>query len=284
MGSRHSEPTRPKGVLLARVAVLWLHAASVGRIEAFSATSAASSVAASRTEWQDELLRHSRPLEPTPLAQALDTLKRDGVVRIASSECGGATAADAESCQALRNCILETIQSNTDGMTDMSDKRFVPGTRLRFTEPVDLAFGGDSRHDLLLPLECQDNTPALRPVLCSAASQLEPLLRSAAKMLLPRLANIHNSNSNPPPLINNNGVEQQALELVEIGSLVVRPGSNHQEFHADYRKYHREETDEELREHTEARMGKVPPRVSTVVAKSADALPKTTVSASRDPS
>ena len=257
MGRRRSEPTRPKGLLLARAAVLLLLAPR-GRIEAFSARSATSSVAASRTEWQDELLRHSHPLQPTPLAQALDTLQRDGVVRIASSDCGGATAADAESCQALRSCILDAILSTCDGMADMSDKRFVPGTRLRFTEPVDLAFGGDSRHDLLLPLECQENTPALMPVLYSAASQLEPLLRGAAKTLLPRLANIHNNNSPPP----NNNSEQQALELVEIGSLVVRPGSNHQEFHADYRKYHREVNDEELREHTEARMGKVPPRVS----------------------
>jgi hypothetical protein len=38
------------------------------------------------------------------------------------------------------------------------DKQYVPGTRLRFEKPMDIAFGGDVRHDLLLTI---NNFPVL---------------------------------------------------------------------------------------------------------------------------
>lgn len=128
----------------------------------------------SRLEWQDELFKTAAPLAPTPFSQALDTLQRDGVVRI------DGRSVDPDLCSTLREDILGEMGKDYG----VSDKKYVPGTRLRFEDPVDITFGGDARHDLLLPL---NNFPALQPVLCSAASQLEPLLRAAADGLLPRL-------------------------------------------------------------------------------------------------
>ena len=52
-------------------------------------------------------------------------------------------------------------------------ERYVPGTRLRFDSSMDLTFGGDVRHDMLLPIDFKDdyetNFPELQMVLESAA-------------------------------------------------------------------------------------------------------------------
>lgn len=56
------------------------------------------------------------------------------------------------------------------------------------------------------------------------------------------------------------------LELVEVASLIVRPGSSHQQFHGDYRRFKQIGEGEEPFSNTEARMGKLPPRLVTFVA------------------
>ena len=220
------------------------------------------------SEWQDELLeKHAQPLTPTPFSQALETLRRDGVVRI------DGRSVKEDLCATLRLKILDEISSsnnnnnNKDSTTTMlDDKKYVPGTRLRFDLPMDLAFAGDVRHDLLLPLH--NNCPELPPVLCSAAAQLEPLLVQAAESLLPRLY----------------GSQQQSggLEVVEVASLIVRPGSGHQAFHGDYRRFRHhqdhsnesniedhddnDENEEEPLANTKSRMGRLPPRLVSFVA------------------
>ena len=195
-----------------------------------------------RTQWQDELLLTAKPLAPTPFSAALATLERDGVVRI------DGRSVDPDLCTALRDKILGEVGKDHG----MSDKKYIPGTRLRFDDPIDLAFGGDARHDLLLPLH---NFPRLQPVLQSATSQLELLLEAAAKSLLPRLHGSGSSQSSP-----------EGLEVVEVASLIVRPGSAHQQFHGDYRRFHQADKEEEPLENTKARMGKLPPRLVTFVA------------------
>lgn len=196
-----------------------------------------------RTQWQDELLLAAKPLAPTPFSEALATLERDGVVRI------DGRSVDPDLCTALRDKILGEVGKDYG----MSDKKYIPGTRLRFDDPIDLAFGGDARHDLLLPLH---NFPQLQPVLQSATSQLEPLLQAAAESLLPRLHRSESSSSS----------SSEGLEVVEVASLIVRPGSAHQQFHGDYRRFHQADKGEEPLENTKARTGKLPPRLVTFVA------------------
>jgi hypothetical protein len=296
-----------------------------------SLTSTTTSTFISRVEWQDELLTSSQPLVPTPLSRALETLQRDGVVRLDEN-----VRVDPQSCQVLRERILQeiTVQqqpqpqpsllvNTTKGTATTSDlpphpndeeedatttttttttsqqilpapcKFYVPGTRLRFRQAMDLAFGGDARHDLLLPLE---TWPELTRVIQSALGPLEPLLQSAAHALLPRLygssSSLSSSSSSDP------------VELVELASLVVRPGSTHQPFHGDFRRFvvavddhnnnegteaaaatatnhssppaksdnknndddDNNNNDEEPQEHTLQRQGKLPPRLVTFVA------------------
>ena len=128
---------------------------------------------------------------------------------------------------------------------------------------MDLTFGGDARHDILLPLR-DDNFPQVQPVLESAASQLEPLLLMATDQLLPRLHGISDIS-----LSSNENDNALAAELVEVGSLLVRRGSFHQSVHGDYRRYtedNKNGSQEESLTITQARVGKVPPRIVTFVA------------------
>ena len=209
-----------------------------------------------RVEWQDALLqKYARPLVPTPFSEALETLQRDGVVRI------DGRSVDPEHCRTLRSKILDEMGKDYTSSCgeSMMDKKYVPGTRLRFDAPMDLAFAGDVRHDLLLPLH--NNLPELQPVLRSAVSQLESLLESAAESLLPRL---HGSSS----IMKKQKQQPRGLEVVEVASLVVRPGSGHQAFHGDYRRFPQSEStgEEEPLVNTRARMGKLPPRLVSFVA------------------
>lgn len=219
--------------------------------------------------WEEELLGIAKPLSPAPpsLHESLEILKRDGVVRLNRD----AFSIDETICGFLRDRILFEIESpsnkNFGGQTK-SDKNYidsyVPGTRLRPGKgAMDITFGGDLRHDMLLPLR-DDNFPQVLPVLESAASQLEPLLLMATDQLLPRLHGIPDmspsSNENDSTL---------AAELVEVGSLLVRRGSFHQSVHGDYRRYTEDKqngSQEEPLNITQAREGKVPPRIVTFVA------------------
>jgi hypothetical protein len=94
---------------------------------------------------------------------------------------------------------------------------------------MDIAFCGDARHDLLLPLE---TWPELTNVLQAAVQSLEPLLQSATHALLPHLYGSLSSLSSSL-----SSKEEDPVELVELASLVVRPGSTHQPFHGDFRRF-----------------------------------------------
>jgi len=221
--------------------------------------------------WEEELLKVAKPLSiaPPTIDESLQTLKRDGVVRLNSSK----FRIDENLCIALRNRILKEMTEPTPmtaKTTKKKKERYGPGTRLRYdSPPMDLKFGGDVRHDMLLPIHCNNNNMTdddeddnndntndekddwkriLQPVLKSAVSQLEPLLLQAANELLPRL---HGSNSIIRSSSSCGGddsddsveVEKEgdrchlSAELVEVAALIVRNGSGHQEVHGDYRRF-----------------------------------------------
>ena len=127
---------------------------------------------------------------------------------------------------------------------------------------MDLAFGGDVRHDLLLPIHNSKDFGELASVLGSAVSKLQPLLTAGGNSLLPHL---HGGSS-----IETHD-NMHSLEVVEVASLIVRCGSNHQQLHGDYRRFPLDEADvrasqAEPEDHTRARTGKMPPRMVTFVA------------------
>jgi len=201
--------------------------------------------------FQDRLLQNSQPLEPTFLDDALTTLERDGVVRIQ-------TQVPPALCTNLRQRIMDEIKSGDSNWNVNSasspeeDKKFIPGTRLRFSLPMDLAFAGDARHDLLLPLTNNLEWSQLTPVLQSVVGQLLPFYCQSVERMLPRFS--HDSNA-------------ENIELVELASLVSRPGNSHQPLHGDYRRFHDALLDSmEPQEHTQQRRGKLPPRLVTFVA------------------
>lgn len=204
-------------------------------------------------EWQEEIYREAKPLTSTPLEEAQAVLKRDGVVKLEG------VSVDAYLCTDLRETILSELATGNcrwDSDNVVMDYRFIPGTRIRLASPVDVVFAGDSRHDILLPLESNtaDWKSTLGQVLQSAAEQLQPLLLNVAGELLPR-----DSNDKPP----------SDLELVELGSLVSRMGSSHQKLHGDYRRYPQGVADmsKQTTENTQqAGMGKMPPRLVTFIA------------------
>lgn len=211
-----------------------------------------------RLEWQDMLHQSALPLQPTPLSQALSTLQRDGVVRI------DGCSVDPSLCASLRKRILKELDNhevrwNSDTPSSQADKLYVPGTRLRFTEPIDIAFGGNSRHDLLLPLSNPDWSE-LQPDLRSAVQELQSFLVEAANQILPRLNNGCNENE----------LQEHCrdLEIVELASLIARTGCSHQNFHGDYRRFHGPASEANIEPfvNTQARIGKLPPRLVTFVA------------------
>jgi hypothetical protein len=246
-------------------------------ILAFAAPCFTEAAFTTRLEWQDNLLQSAKPLEPTPLSDALSTLQRDGVVRID----GQSASVDPLMCANLRRKILEELtsgdsrwESNNGKTSVVSDMTYVPGTRLRFSEPIDVAFG-ISRHDLLLPLANTEHWPEVQPVLQSAVRQLQTFLVDAVNQILPRL---HGSSTED----NDN---DHNLEIVEVASLLSRPGSQHQQVHGDYRRFHHSPSlsvgdddidttckttntnhEEEPFANTQERMGKLPPRLVIFVA------------------
>lgn len=221
-------------------------------VSAFTSTKVSSSLP-TLLEWQDEVFGSALSLQPTPLKQAGATLARDGVVRIASED----VSICKEQCKELRLDILKVVDDGNSKWGDSNSakkkdecNRFVPGTRIRFEQPIDLAFAGDARHDVLLPL---DTWPVLKAVLGAAVGQLqESLFVPAAQLLLPRLEN--------------DSQEHDNLELVEVAALLSRPGSRHQDAHGDYRRFVDHVDTTEPHEYTQQRVGKLPPRLVCFVA------------------
>jgi len=160
------------------------------------------------------LVRDGTPLLPTPLDKAGDVLRELGVVRINS-------VLQADRCRLIRERILELSEEDEQRIklgVDSEDKRFVPGTRLRFGDAVCLpmdgtaGFGTWTRNDVLLPLEDNLVAEALRV----ASSTLAGVLAAGA-VSLP-------------------GDAASGLELVELAALVSRSGAQHQMLHADFRR------------------------------------------------
>ena len=236
--------------------------------------------------WESDLWEISEPLSQAPptFSGSLEVLKRDGVVRLNPD----VFHVEENLCVALRDRILAEIE-----IPDFNDKeldenyidQYVRGTRLRPGEgAVDLAFGGDVRHDILLPLN-DKNFPEVKPVLESAARQLEPLLLVATEQLLPRL---HGSLSSIMSYRSDKHIEEKKIivdsssselkreileknlsaEVTEVASLLVRQGSGHQSLHGDYRRYTGSDASlkEEPLANTQARDGRMPPRIVTFVA------------------
>jgi hypothetical protein len=163
-----------------------------------SATPTVAAVAAAATaitddtkySWEAELFKKSKPLVQAPpsISDSLEVLKRDGAVRLNSSK----FFVDESLCSKLRIQILNEMNNkaplsssanNANGVNGDKKKkkeRYVPGTRLRFDSSMDITFGGDVRHDMLLPIDFDSNEdnedndneqhfPELRQVLESAA-------------------------------------------------------------------------------------------------------------------
>ena len=216
----------------------------------------ASELLTTRLEWQEELFQSAKPLEPTRLSLALPVLQRDGVVLIDGfSSSLSSSFVDPELCANLRLRIVNELSSGNSqwgsnkqdsSNTKKKDTWYVPGTRLRFIEPIDVAFG-IQRHDLLLPMEgttafelVDDNnnhnntttldsdwSKVLPPVLQSAVQQLyQPFLVDAVETMLPPLAGSDNNND-----------QKEQIEMVEVAALLNCPGSQHQSVHANYRRY-----------------------------------------------
>lgn len=242
-----------------------------------TASTSTESFATTTLSWQDELLQTAaQPLLSTRLSEASSVLERDGVVRI------GDISINPDRCDALRQRILEEVDCCKHHIDNsISDKNYVPGTRLRFQSAMDLAFGGDVRHDLLLPI-CKDSyfSETLLPVLQSATSQLEILLNDGAERLLPRLykegqERIPSKDKNNKKYPISFGATSP-LEIVEVASLLLRCGSGHQQIHGDYRRFWSEDKHGdsllnslnmvEPENHTQKRIGKLPPRLVTFVA------------------
>jgi len=236
-------------------------------------TTETSTTPLTRLEWQETLIQKSSPLPPTLFPNALSTLQRDGVVRID----GRSFSIDPSLCSNLRQTILEELASgdsrwetttsasastSTGNDNDDEVKVYIPGTRLRFTKPIDISFGGtDRRHDLLLPLNNRSkNWLDIRMVLDSVVRKLQPLLDEAVDQMLPRLHGSGDTESNDN--------DNSSIEIVELASLIARYGSNHQNIHGDYRRYPylgEDAAEEEPAIITKSRIGKLPPRLVTFV-------------------
>jgi hypothetical protein len=171
----------------------------------------------STAEWQSALVGRAAPLEPTPLPEGAARLCSHGVARFDG-------VVDPAVCARLRAAVFGHLDILSDiGTTHRfaaaDDTSYVPGTRLRFAEAVDVSFAV-ARHDLLLPLR----DPAVAAVFAAAAAALRPVLESAAAQL-PR---VHGD----PPLPGNGMVD--GMEVVELAALIARPGATHQAIHGDY--------------------------------------------------
>ena len=131
-----------------------------------------------------------------------------------------------------------------------SDPRHVPGTRIRFREAINVQLGRD-RSDVLLPTEDPLVAETLRQVLGVLHTTLQ-----AGALRLPRLGPTSATTTAATSAVaETSGAtfaaaaaaladagdldyagDELELELVECACLINRPGSSHQELHADYRR------------------------------------------------
>ena len=213
--------------------------------------------------WQNDLVTIAPSLPSTPLDSAAAELSHRGVVRING-------VFTPEFCHDLKAHIL-TLRSGAYSYTDPSsketDKSFIPGTRLRFTQPVECSFAG-ARSDILLPLRdeivaeaLQKAVTKLKDVLLDATPTL-PMLSFDDLSTTARSSSSHSTCSCPGYPGADGTYSYSDLELIELSALLALPGSKHQMAHHDYKRYRR---GDDTPADTAQRIGKMPPRLVTFV-------------------
>ena len=156
------------------------------------------------------LMIGAKPLEPLALVDAAAALQSHGVARLNG-------VVEPELAAALRSRILAELSQASDTWA-VDDLRMVPGTRLRFSESFEVQFDGNTRSDVLLPLEDE----LVSAVVAQAVSVLAPALNQAATCL-PHYHGASDASGEDPK-----------LELVECASLIAWPGARHQILHGDF--------------------------------------------------
>lgn len=165
---------------------------------------------------EQELMLDAERLIPLEPSDAADAVHRLGVARLDS-------VVDSSLAAALKQRILEEMRGAADRWVQ-DDTRMVPGTRLRFREAVEIEFDDGSRSDILLPLEDELVSAVLR----QALTTLAPILTDAARCL-PRHDEAGASATH--------ATDPEYPELIECAALWSRPGSSHQNLHADFLRY-----------------------------------------------
>ena len=157
---------------------------------------------------EHRLVEHATPLDVslTKCAAALQ-LVNEGVCRINN------VVSKSDSTK-LRNHVLR--MSRHQAASGFDDRRSIPGTRLRFAEPIAVPL--NHRTDLLLPIE----DSLISDILQYLASELGTVLEAGAEIL--------------PGLKKRNDSGNIALELVEAACLISETGATHQNLHADFRR------------------------------------------------
>jgi len=192
-------------------------------------------------QWQDGLVAGGKPIMRSSPAEAASLLKSKGYARLGK-------IFKPEQASKLKQHIFDLIDSG-GGEHAGKDLSNVPGTRLRFLEAVDVSFASQ-RSDVLLPLR----DPIIADALAVAASALKPIMEEAVHQLgcLPHIQP-SGSNARTPA-----GLDQD-LEIVELASLVSRCGGQHQNVHADFRRFR--DGDDTCEADLKEQMGKLPPRL-----------------------
>lgn len=234
---------------------------------AAAAPTAAAPVPRTTEEWQTSLAATSLPLQPTALSEGARVLRSHGVARFNG-------LVDPAACTALRSLVLDLLADakaaqdappstrNDSAVVGPAggpapsvpkDPAYVPGTRVRFAEAIDVGFA-PARHDLLLPL----GHPTVAHALAEAARALQPVLAAAAAQL-PR---VHQPAELDQQLAGTLE-EGEGLEVVELAALLARPGARHQNLHGDYQRLLPDLGDGAPEGPAEwaQRQGKLPPRL-----------------------
>ena len=207
-------------------------------------------------------------------AEAAEALQANGVVRVDGVLSRKKASALKQRIfdlkeSAARQAARVSITGNEDEARSWNlwlgavDNRFVPGTRVQFSDAVEKRLTAE-RSDVLLPLEdgivadgLRDAASALQDIICAGAASLPIVVdevtsdgaadvtrRASARRIGERLGSV----APPPPPPQPEEEEQEEdgaanrplrleeLELVECGSLIAMPGAVDQALHADYRR------------------------------------------------
>jgi len=176
-------------------------------VSGFSVSSSSSST--TTTTLEDQLVARAVPLPPceNPAQSLLDS----GVCRING-------VIPTTTCHRVREHILSSLLH--DEQQQLTDFRYIPQTRLRFSEPWPAPL--NQRVDLLLPIEDETIGNLLQEL---ASSVVGTTLAQVADQILPSTNN------------NDETTTTSSLELVEVACLVSYPGATHQVTHADFHRH-----------------------------------------------